>query len=471
MITVNPDPAVPRDIASSAVRATNAPARLLALLPGVRRERVEVVLGHPIRWCTSTSEFLDALDEGRWHVLLLALDGDRADEALARRVYEQSDGAALFLISPGHTVERVLAAERAGAIALLPDPPDEATLAREVLPILTEPVAVPLGPAPAAREGAVVGSSPALLSVYRVIARAAATPAPVLIRGESGTGKELVAHALHDQGHGGPFVPVNCAAIPDTLLEAELFGFERGAFTGAVTASNGRFGRAHGGTLFLDEIGEMSLSLQAKLLRVIETGEVERLGSREPVRVEVRIVAATNRDLRERVRAGGFREDLLFRLAVVEVELPPLRERPDDLEPLAHHFTSRFSAAYGKEIRGFSRGAWDRLREHAWPGNVRELRNTLDRAVILARAGVVRSADLQLGEEAPRTSPAGGAGGVGYPPTVSLREVEARHIRKVLRHTGGHMGEAARILGIHRNTMTAKVREYGIDVSSFPSGS
>ncbi len=260
---------------------------------------------------------------------------------------------------------------------------------------------------------------------------------------------------------------VNCAAIPDTLLEAELFGYEKGAFTGAVARSDGRFGRAHGGTLSLDEIGEMSLSLQAKLLRALESGEVERLGGREATRVDARVVAATNRDLRERVAAETFREDLLYRLTVVEVELPPLRDRPEDVLPLALHFAARcFSAAHGRPVRALSRRGGDALRTHPWPGNVRELRNVIDRAVLVARGGVIRSGDLRLGPQAPRMSPLDPARDVGYSPTLSLAEVEAMHLRSVLEQTGGHMGEASEILGIHRNTMTSKVRQYGIDVAS-----
>jgi DNA-binding NtrC family response regulator len=292
----------------------------------------------------------------------------------------------------------------------------------------------------------------------------------VLITGESGTGKELVARALHEQGvrSGGPFVAVNCAAIPDTLLEAELFGFEKGAFTGALAASAGRFGRAHGGTLFLDEIGELSVPLQAKILRVLESGEVERLGAASATTVDVRVVAATNQPLRERVREGRFREDLLFRLAVVEVELPPLRRRTGDVLPLALHFARDFSKRYARPLQGLSQPAVSRLLAHAWPGNVRELRNVMDRAVLLARGGVIREGDVRLGADAPRVSPREPGAPAGYPPTLSLRDVEAAHIRSVLRFTGGRMGEAAEILGIHRNTITSKVREYAIELDAPP---
>jgi two-component system response regulator HydG len=441
---------------------------VLALIPGAPREAVEAVLNVPIRWCAGPEEFLDA-SGGDWAVFLLSLDHEAVDDALAKRIREARQEIPLFLTSRETSIERVIAAERAGAEALLPHSLDEEVLRREVRPLLEESADVPVPPSPRIPgDAGVVGSNPALMDVFRVVARVASSTTTVLITGESGTGKELVARAVHERGarSSGPFVAVNCAAIPDTLLEAELFGHEKGAFTGAVARSDGRFGRADGGTLFLDEVGEMSLSLQSKLLRVLESGEIERLGGGRTTRVDVRVVAATNRDLRERVRAEAFREDLLFRLAVVELQLPPLRDRREDVLPLAFHFTARFSEAHGRSVRALSRRAADALRNHLWPGNVRELRNVVDRAVLLAKGGVIRTPDLRLGPEAPRTSPLDPSRDVGYSPTLSLREVEASHIRTVLAHTGGHLGEAAEILGIHRNTMTAKVREYGIDIGA-----
>jgi len=448
-----------------------------ALLPGADRPGVEGAIGAPIRWCDGVSELLDAIAERPSAATLAVLEedagGEGVSEALAARIGAEASAGVLFLFARNPSVERVLAAEEAGAATLLPHPPDPEILERDVAPVVRESGGVKI-PGDAGPEGSVVGRSPMLVDVFRTVGRVAPTSATILITGESGTGKELVARTVHQQSDRGdaPFVPVNCAAIPDTLLEAELFGHERGAFTGAVGRSEGRFGRAHGGTLFLDEVGEMSLALQAKLLRVLDTGEVERLGSREVTRVDARIVAATNRDLEARVEKGRFREDLLFRLAVVEVTLPPLRERPEDVKPLALHFAARFGEAHSRPVESFSETAMELLEAHDWPGNVRELRNAVDRAVLLARGGVIRSVDLKLGREAPRTSPlerpAGAKAGaeLAYPPTLSLREVEARHIRRVLEHTKGHMGEAAEILGIHRNTMTVKVREYEIDVDA-----
>jgi len=454
----------------------------VAFLPGLKEGVLEEALGIPIQSCAKIGEFLAALEgepsNRAARILLLALDHPAVDPTLAHRIVEENGGAPLFLTSSTSSVARILQAERAGATALLPHPPDRDTLRREVLPLISETgaIEVPASPAPGGSppgDEPIVGSSSPLLDVFRIVARAADSASPVLITGESGTGKEVVARALHTEGvrRAAPFIAVNCAAIPDTLLEAELFGYEKGAFSGAVTRSEGRFGRADKGTLFLDEIGEMSLPLQAKLLRVLESGEIERLGSRETLRVDTRIVAATNRDLRERVVDGRFREDLLFRLAVVEVEIPPLRDRQGDVGALLLHFVSRFSVQHGRPVRALSQSAWEKLLHYPWPGNVRELRNVMDRAVLLARGGVIRSGDLRMGAEAPHTSPVDGGVGPGYPPTLSLREVEEAHIRAVLRHSGGKMGEAAEILRIHRNTMTMKVREYGIDPASPADGS
>jgi len=302
--------------------------------------------------------------------------------------------------------------------------------------------------------------------VFETIARVARSTSTVLLTGESGTGKEVVARALHwasDRAR-GPFVAVNCAAIPEQLLESELFGHERGAFTGAVARRVGRFERANGGTLFLDEIGDMSLVLQAKVLRVLEDRVVERVGGETSDPIDVRVVAATNQELDEATADGRFREDLFFRLAVVELHLPPLRDRGADTRRLALHFAAHFAARHGKTVRAITENALGRLEGAAWPGNVRELRNVMDRAVLLARGDVIRSADLRTGRAAPRGSARSEAGGgVGYSSDLSLEEVESDHIRRVLAALDGHMARAAESLGIHRNTLARKMRQYGID--------
>ena len=404
------------------------------------------------------------LPEREWRAIVLGLDDD-GDLVIVSRIAEAAPASVLAVLHPSPTMRQVLEAEAAGAAFLLRWPDERRRLAELLTPYLAEHGDHPV-PETTTEDGELVGASPALREAYRTVARVAPSTSSVLVEGESGTGKELVARALHDMSdrRDRSFVAVNCAALPEGLLEAELFGYERGAFTGAVGRSDGRFGRADGGTLFLDEIGEMGPGLQAKLLRALESGEIERLGTGETVRVDTRVVAATNRDLGVRVREGSFREDLLYRLAVVRVSLPPLRERMEDLLPLTEAFVARFARQHGRPVRAISSEALAALRTRAWPGNVRELRNVLDRAVLLARGGVVRTVDLADDISAPTLAPTGGDGGAtGYPPDLSLRDVEERHIRKVLAHTGGHLGDAAAILGVHRNTMTAKVRDYGID--------
>jgi DNA-binding NtrC family response regulator len=307
---------------------------------------------------------------------------------------------------------------------------------------------------------ALVGQSPAMLEVYKLIARVAPSTATVLIQGESGTGKEVVARAIHANGPkaSGPFVALNCAAIPENLLESELFGHEKGAFSGAITRKIGRFELAKGGTLFLDEIADMSLPLQAKILRAVQEREIERVGGGDPIPIDVRLIAASNRELRDAIQQGRFREDLYYRLAVVTVRLPRLAERGGDLALLAAYFARQFGAQYGKSITGFSDRALELLSAHRWVGNVRELRNVIEQAVIVADGDTVlidHLSDEIRGSEGSLTGTMSGE-------LATLAEAEARHITRVLAHTGGQIGAAATILGIHRNTLTRKIREYGL---------
>ncbi|MSS73269.1 MAG: sigma-54-dependent Fis family transcriptional regulator [Candidatus Latescibacteria bacterium] len=306
-------------------------------------------------------------------------------------------------------------------------------------------------------EALLVGQSPAMLEVFKSIGRAAPTGAPVLLRGESGTGKEPVARALHrHSGRSGLFVAVNCSAVVETLAESELFGHERGAFTGAVERRRGRFELAAGGTLFLDEIGDAPASVQVKLLRALDRGEFERVGGRETLRFEIRIVAATNRDLEEMVQEGTFRADLYYRLSVVTISLPPLRERPEDLPLLVQHLIRRIARRVGRRIDGVSPGAIQRLMEYTWPGNVRELENVLTRAAICTRGQVVACDDLpalmtpearpEEQDRRPRT----------------LAEMERAHIERTLRIAQGNRGRACDLLGITRPTLRRKMREYGL---------
>jgi Nif-specific regulatory protein len=311
------------------------------------------------------------------------------------------------------------------------------------------------------QESELVGASPALAKVEAQVRRVAPTKATVLIRGESGVGKELVARAIHQHSprKDRPYVTLNCAALTETLLESELFGHEKGAFTGATERMAGKFEAADGGTIFLDEIGEMAPATQAKFLRVLEGHPFERVGGNVPIKADVRVVAATNRPLEDAVRSGTFRRDLFFRLQVVQVDVPPLRDRADDVPLLAEHFLRRFARETGRKIKGFTPEALDKLKAYRWPGNVRELRNVVERAVALGTGPVIEAGDVWL-SELDLAAPAAGEGG-GYRPE-SLDEVEKRHIRETLRHTDWNKSQAAAILGIERSTLDRKIKGYGL---------
>ncbi|MDX1493178.1 MAG: sigma-54 dependent transcriptional regulator, partial [Longimicrobiales bacterium] len=399
---------------------------------------------------------------------VVSLAGDLVDENVLDRIGNAPASGALILSSPGASLEAAFLAERLGALALLREPLDPGELKATLESAGGEGPSVPLPDPPADDESAppLVGQSPEMGRVFSVMAKVARSTTTVLITGESGTGKEVVARTLHDQSDraDAPFVAVNCAAIPEHLLESELFGHEKGAFTGAVARRQGRFQRAHGGTLFLDEIGDMSMVLQAKVLRVLEERRVERVGGQESEAVDVRVVAATNQALGRAIAEGRFREDLYYRLAVVEIELPPLRERGDDIRALALHFAALFARRHGRPVRAISRDALARLESATWTGNVRELRNVMDRAVLLTQGDTIRTGALRLGAAAPRTSSAASpTHSQGYPTTASLAEVEADHIRRVLASVDGHIGNASDVLGIHRNTLSRKIQEYGLD--------
>ncbi|MCL5126653.1 MAG: sigma-54 dependent transcriptional regulator, partial [Deltaproteobacteria bacterium] len=311
----------------------------------------------------------------------------------------------------------------------------------------------------------IVGRSQKMRQVLETVAMVAPTEASVLILGESGTGKELIANALHQGSSRSDkrFIKINCAALPETLLESELFGHERGAFTGAVGRRPGRFELADGGTIFLDEIGEMTPSTQSKLLRVLQEREFEPLGSTKTVKVDIRVLSATNKDLIEEVKRGTFREDLFYRLNVVPIQLPPLRERKEDIPLLIEHFLKIYNEKNGRRLKGFHPRALDAMMRYSWPGNIRELENVVERAVILTRDEYVSLPELPgsiaqaVGEPLPwRTHE-------GIHPGITIREVEKELILVTLEHNDGNRTRSAAELGITRRTLQNKLKEYGID--------
>jgi two-component system response regulator HydG len=308
----------------------------------------------------------------------------------------------------------------------------------------------------------IIGRSPAMVRLLETVAQVAPSEATVLIAGESGTGKEMIAGAIHFNSprKTEPFVKINCAAITETLLESELFGHERGAFTGAHRKKEGRFRQAHGGSLFLDEISEMSLGMQVKLLRVLQEKEITRVGGEEVIEVDVRIIAATNKDLLQEMDQGRFREDLYYRLNVVTLNMPPLRERGEDIPLLAQHFMEMFVKKNNKEIKGFTPQSMDRLLRYDWPGNVRELMNTVERAVVLSSSEYLGEEDLPLIQKGlPVEKEITDVDTV--PSDLPLDEVEKTTILKTLESTGGNKSEAARRLGITRRTLHKKLKKYG----------
>ncbi len=310
--------------------------------------------------------------------------------------------------------------------------------------------------------GNIIGRSPAMQKVFETLSLVAPSDATVLINGESGTGKELIAGALHHNSNrrDGPFIKVNCAALHENLLESELFGHEKGAFTGADSRRQGRFELADHGTLFLDEIGDMSLQTQAKILRVLQEGELERLGGSQTIQVDVRLVAATHKDLNRMVEEGTFRQDLFFRLSVVPIELPPLRDRTEDIPVLADFFLKRYAEKNKKDIKGFHPQTLILLGRYSWPGNIRELENTIERAVILCPGEQITPRELPPQMLPDDFQPGGDAdlnrGG------LTLKDMEREAIRATLEQTGGNRSQSAKLLGIARQTLLNKIKEYGL---------
>ncbi len=390
--------------------------------------------------------------------------------SLLKEVKRMSSETEVILISGHGTVETAVEAMREGAYDFITKPLERVVVlkaiskAREKQDLTRENADLRAQLRSLSDASGFIGNSAAVREVKELIRQVAPTSANVLILGESGTGKEIVANAIHRSSEraGRPFIKVNCAALPETLLESELFGYERGAFTGAVSRKEGRFFLADGGMLFLDEIGDMPMALQAKILRVLQEGEFERLGGNETLKVDVRIVAASNQDLTEAIAERRFREDLYYRLNVIGIHLVPLRERRGDIPLLVEHFLERFSAKNNQPANVFSRAAVEAMSNYDWPGNIRELENSVERAVVLGRGEMLTLADLPAsvaGEsrEDDELPVEAGSTVISIPVGTPLAEVEHRVILETLRSTGGDKSAAARRLGIATRTIYRKL--------------
>ncbi|MFO1283707.1 MAG: nitrogen regulation protein NR(I) [Burkholderiales bacterium] len=442
--------------------------------------------GIPHKTFSSAYEVMQALAVSEPQVLVsdIRMSGESGLSLLAR-IKETHPQVPVIIMTAYSDLDSAVQAFQGGAFEYLPKPFDvDHALALIRRAISQTPVVAPPSASPAATPTPeILGQAPAMQEVFRAIGRLSQSSATVLITGESGTGKELVARALHRHSPraAGPFVAINTAAIPKDLLESELFGHERGAFTGAQAARRGRFEQAEGGTLFLDEIGDMPADLQVRLLRVLSDGEFYRVGGHAPMKANVRIIAATHQNLEERVRQGLFREDLLHRLNVVRLRLPPLRERAEDIAPLARHFMQKSARELAVEAKVLSDDALKALQAFAFPGNVRQLENICHWLTVMAPGQRIEAVDLP---PETRESASGGARAAGETswqqaldrelaaalargePAVGdrfEREFESTLIRRSLAHTGGHRMEAAQKLGWGRNTLTRKIQDLGLE--------
>ncbi len=427
---------------------------------GIRSFLVEVLTGEGFRVTQAPDgrAAADLLDRRTFHLMFtdLKMPGLDGMQLLRKARAEHPEMEVIVLTAHG-TVDTAVEAMKLGAYDYMPKPisgPDELRLL--AARALERRRLLQAGGRPGERdEPELVARDPAMLEVVRQLDKVALTGASVLLVGESGTGKEVAARRLHARSPRAsrPFVAVNCAALSAQLLESELFGHEKGAFTGAIERRRGRFELADGGTLFLDEVSEIRPELQAKLLRVLQERTFERVGGQRTIEVDIRLVAATNSDLAAEMDAGRFREDLYHRLAVFPIRLPPLRERPGDIQPLAEHLTAHIGRRQGKPDLRLDDAARRALQSHSWPGNVRELANALERAAILAEGNTIGEKDLLLGPAAGRPGPSLDG---------TLKELERRAIEQALRATGGHRRKTAERLGIGLRTLYDKLKEYGL---------
>ncbi len=423
--------------------------------------------GHACRTAASGEDALEAARSEDYDVCVVDLKMPRGLDGIEtmRRMKEAHPGMAVVIITAYATVDTAVEAMKGGAEDYLVKPfapEDVSAIVERVVTLRRVSARAEPGGAPGAevRFCGMVSRNPQMHRLFEMAREVADLRSTVLIEGESGTGKELVARAIHESGHrrDGPYVQLSCAALPETLLESELFGYERGAFTGAVGRRPGKFELASGGTLLLDEIPDVGPKVQSDLLRVLQERRLFRLGGTEEIAVDVRFIAATNRPLHEAVQSGRFREDLFFRLNVIHLEVPPLRRRLEDVEPLARDFIATTCHESGRSQPELTRAALERLCGHSWPGNVRELENAIERALVTCRGPRLDAPDFYfLGRS---TSP---DRGFVAPSHLSLKEVELEVVRAVLRRTSGNISEAASILGIDRSTLYEKMRRYGIE--------
>ena len=429
---------------------------------------IQELLNRPDREIEATSDPEQALARVRAKPFDLVITDLRLNARLdgidvLRAVRESKPGTPVIIVTGFGELEKAVAAVREGAFDFVSKPfniSELKSLVERALQKASSPA-----PAAAVRDTmppALLGRTPAMTGVYKQIAHAAAADAPVLIIGESGTGKELVARAIHQHGNraGRPFVPINCGALTETLLESELFGHVKGSFTGAIADNKGVFQTAHTGTVFLDEVGEMSPALQVKLLRVLQEGEVRSVGSSRPTKVDVRIVGATNVDVEKAVAEGRFRQDLYYRLGVVVINLPPLRERREDIPLLVERFVSAAAAKTGKHVE-VSPAALDALSAYHWPGNVRELENAIERLVVFSRTPLIDIRDLPptLTPRAPALEKR------LFDDLPTLEEIERRYLMHVLEQVAGNRTRAAEVMGIDRRTLYRMAERFGLPLS------
>ncbi|MBX6313739.1 MAG: sigma-54-dependent Fis family transcriptional regulator [Isosphaeraceae bacterium] len=429
-------------------------------------------VGYECTVATSGREGMRLIEEQDFDIVItdLVMDDVGGLEVLAKAKRELPDAEVVILT--GHsTIKTAVTAMQAGASTYLTKPLDISEL-RTVINKASQSQRLARSNLELQHQlnerfgfEGVIGNSPVMHSVVAKLKQIAPTSATVLLTGESGTGKELAAKALHINSprRNKPFVALNCAALSENVLESELFGHVKGAFTGADRERKGYFEYANGGTLFLDEVGDIPLSTQVKLLRVLESGEIVRVGSNDPIKVNVRLISATNRDLTEAIAAGTFRPDLYHRIKVVSIKMPPLRARREDIPLLIDHFLKEFNASHGKAVRGISAAARKVLMAHSWPGNVRELRNTIESMVVMDADGLLDLDDLTEDLQASPAALSEGTAGADHLVGKSLDEIEKYYIAETLKLTGGNREEAAKLLGIGERTLYRKLKEYAIN--------